>query len=138
MNNPDFVFEVLKYIGDEELHDMIWWTVKGEDVHFCINCSDLFFWGSADAEDITPESLPILKQSIEDCKKIEDSSWVYGCNLFASRIRKERPQGACYPSNKDLWPLFDACGPERETGLGNPYKPGDYKKKYKTVEIKDE
>lgn len=44
MNNPDFVFEVLKYISSEDLQDMIWWMVKGEDVHFCINCNDLFFW----------------------------------------------------------------------------------------------
>lgn len=53
-------------------------------------------------------------------------------------MRKERPQGACYPSNKDLWPLFDACGPEKPTGFGNPYKPGEYKKKYKTIEVKDD
>jgi len=26
---------------------------------------------------------------------------------------------------KELWPLLDACGPEREVGFGNPKSPGD-------------
>ena len=40
-----------------------------------------------------------------------------------------RPQGAYYPeSDPETWPLFDDCGPEREVGLGNPYRPGERKK----------
>lgn len=31
-----------------------------------------------------------------------------------------RPQGAAYTKDKRVIPLFDACGPARETGFGNP------------------
>jgi hypothetical protein len=41
--------------------------------------------------------------------------------LFACRSRNSRPQGAIYKRiSKALVPLFDACGPERMTGFGNP------------------
>lgn len=53
----------------------------------------------------------------------------YALDLYSCRIEGMRPQGAVYRHNKkELWPLFDACGPEREVGLGNPYKPGEYKR----------
>lgn len=127
----NFVMEVLGFIADEDLHDMLWWRTDGEyaPVTFWINCNDLFAWGFADAEDLTPESLPVLKQAVADCKEIDSvCGSITGCELFACRMRKMRPQGAAYPEERELWPLFDVCGPERETGLGNPYKPGEYKK----------
>lgn len=46
-------------------------------------------------------------------------------DLYAARVRHERPQGACYAAYpRQLWPMFDAVGPEREVGIGNPYAPG--------------
>lgn len=61
---------------------------------------------------------------------------IFADELFAARMRKMRPQGASYslypPS---IWPLFDACGSVRETGLGNPQpqptSPTDPKAKWK-------
>lgn len=51
------------------------------------------------------------------------------CDLFAARVRGMRPQGAAYTFYPpETWPLFDACGPEREIGFGNPYRPGEYKR----------
>ena len=94
----------------------------------CVNCNDVFFWGCADGEDITEETLPAFNQAVDDCRgDVALAAW-----LYCARIRKERPQGAAYTFiPKDLWPLFHACGPERKTDCGNPYKPGQYK-------IKDE
>ena len=49
---------------------------------------------------------------MEDVHKIDLG--MYGTELFSARVRKMRPQGASYKLYpKELWPLFDACGPER-------------------------
>jgi hypothetical protein len=58
----------------------------------------------------------------------QDKAVTSGITLYACRRKHMRPQGASYPSDKELWPLFDACGPEREISLGNPCHPGDYGK----------
>ena len=129
MKNPDFVFDVLELLDQNDMCDMVTWTTnrKTKEVQFQVICNDLFFWGSADCEDLTPQNLSLLKQSIIDVNTIKpDYGTIYGISLFCTRIRQQRPQGAAYPENKALWPLFDACGPERKIELGNPYKPGDY------------
>lgn len=89
-----------------------------------VNCNDTFFWGCSDAEDIeSREDIDLLKKSFEDV-----GGHYCGSDLFCARKRKCRPQGACYTYYpEEYWHLFDECGEERETGLGNPYKPGEYK-----------
>lgn len=88
----------------------------------CIVCSDLFFWGAADAVSVVPSQRGALTDCILLCDALEA-----GCELFCCRTRKMRPQGAAYSFiEKQLWPLFDECGPERKTGIGNPYEPGEY------------
>lgn len=89
-----------------------------------VNCNDLFYWACSDGEDITEETLPQFHQAVKDCKEDESlAAW-----LYCARIRKMRPQGAAYTYiPKDLWPLFDACGPEREIDFGNSWKPGEYR-----------
>jgi hypothetical protein len=90
----------------------------------CIFCNDLFWWACSDAENITVETLPLLEKAINDCKGNEQ----IGALLFCARQRKMRPQGACYSwFSKELWPLLDECGSEREIDFGNPFKPGEYK-----------
>lgn len=94
-----------------------------------INCNDFFAWGCADGEDINEETLPELQKAVEDCKGDMET----GALLYCARRRKIRPQGACYSMiPEELWPLFHDCGPERETGFGNPYKPGEYKRNAKS------
>lgn len=147
-------------------------------------CSDLFFWGCADAEPVTPGNIHHLRQTVADLtplyraarerergwkdqareelhrayeawtaahpenkdengnypgwgksedfkeqeKKYPVTSYRYGeiiSLLFSARSRGMRPQGAYYKLfPRDTWELFDACGPEREVGVGNPYVPG--------------
>lgn len=129
MENEDtkFIMSVLRLIAEYDMEGSLYWRCDGEyaPIKFFINCNDVFAWGCADSEEITPENLSALKQAIEDCNKIiPNYGPIYGGDLFCARTRKFRPQGAAYPSKKELWPLFDACGPEREVGFGNPYPPG--------------
>jgi hypothetical protein len=86
--------------------------------------NDVFTWGSADAEEITDETLPQYLKAIDDIKEATGQRRAYDASiLYASRIRGMRPQGAIYPHlDREIWPLIDACGPPREVGLGNPHK----------------
>lgn len=104
-----------------------------------INCNDQFCWGCADAEPLTEENFPLLEQAFKDCMEATGSNDVTSDAfvLFVARLRKTRPQGAMYHYlEKELWPLFDAAGPEREVGLGNPFAPGEYNPKYVSEERK--
>lgn len=117
------VTEVLRIFSDQP--EYLFWRENDEDntqLDFYINCSDLFFWGSADAELITSEKLGILYESKKDMDALDipDYQRQYGL-LFAARARGMRPQGAYYKYlHEATHPLFDACGPKRETGFGNP------------------
>lgn len=121
--------KIMRAICKHDAQDVIWWTIcsntsdytshHGQRLKFFANCSDLFAWGGADLEEITEENLDVFNQSMDDC----ETACGHNCDgpqLFACRIRKMRPQGAAYPDEPKVWHLFDACGPERPTGHGNP------------------
>lgn len=95
------------------------------EIKIYIRCNDIFYWGCSDAEEVRIENLSILRQSAKDIP-----NWKAGY-LFCARVRGLRPQGAFYEAKDDKkdWPLFDACGPEREICMGNPYRPGEYRSK---------
>lgn len=109
-----FVLDVLKTVGDADLCGEVWWRCDGNyaPVTFLANCSDTFWWATADAEPITPENLAAFKQAIADCGDREE--WAPA--LFAARVRGMRPMRATYRDVKDerLVALFNACGPERD------------------------
>jgi len=116
-NKLDYILKVLALF---DKHDLCWnlmWRPEGNNPGFAVDCSDMFWWGCADAECLTPERLPNLIKAIEDGG--EDDGLV----LYCARIRKMRPQGCMYKNIKEEhWHLFDECGPLREVGLGNPHK----------------
>lgn len=121
MTDPDFIVAVLKIMADADDHRSLSWDVDKEgDVSFHIDCSDVFYWGCGDAEEVTPDNVEILRQSYADIYAIAPLENHYTASLFAARIRKLRPQGAAYPEIPRLWPLFDACGPERRIDMVNP------------------
>jgi len=111
----------------------------------CIMCNDVFFWGCADAEPVENEKdRELLRKSLQDVKEIDElCSW--GALLFVARKRQERPQGAFYKyldvhdikkgepmqfneeATAKMHELFNAAGPKRETGFGNPYEIGQYR-----------
>ena len=112
----ELVMRLLPLMAKHDATDELMWD---ENLNFSIVCNDTFWWGTADAESITPETLEVLEQAFED-------GGDHGTILYCSRIRKMRPQGAVYKYlHKEIWPLFDACGPEREIDSGNPKRPGD-------------
>lgn len=101
----------------------LFWRVDDRQPRLFANVSDVFAWGGTDAEPITPDTLLALEQAYADLKTVEAEEFT--AELYAARQRGQRPQGAAYPSGAhESWrhvsALYDACGPEREVGLGNP------------------
>jgi len=129
-HSMDFLSRLLSTLDKHEAHDLIWWRcgeVYGGGQYntpatFLAKCSDVFWWGTADCEEITEENIGVLEQACADLAAtgVPAAAACHSAELFAARVRGMRPQGAAYPTDPALWPLFDACGPERETGLGNP------------------
>jgi len=120
-----FILEVLDAVAFDNCEE-IWWRTDDEyaPVTFFVNCNDLFFWATSDCEKVTPENIHLLKKSFTDVEAIEEFSQLGG-SLFCCRSRKMRPQGAAYPKDERLWPLFDECGPNRDVDkelFGNPKK----------------
>jgi hypothetical protein len=110
----NFTYRVLDLCYKYDIQGSLYWSTCDGKVQFFINCNDLFFWACADLEEITPENIHILKQSLEDMAPLDD---IYGPDLFCCRSRKTRPQKMIYnefDDNKDIWKLFKECGPERE------------------------
>lgn len=123
--------DVMDVLLDLRLYDQVFMgRSKGDPDKYYVgtNANDLFVWGCADSVDITPDKLDILKQAHADCLAANEFYRFYTTDVYSCRVKGMRPQGAVYKSDKqELWPLYDSAGPERETGLGNPYKPGEYK-----------
>jgi hypothetical protein len=83
-------------------------TVNDDKCTMYVDCSDVFFWGCADAEEITVEQIPELLECYKQSQGL-------GGILWCAKTRQFRPQTAVYEGwiHPDEWPLFDACGPER-------------------------
>ena len=113
MNDPDFILRVLKAYDPFDCDDLLWKFDDGA-IRFFAACNDTFWWATADCEEITPENIGLLEQAKTDSAACGPHGRLYGDILFASRVRKMRPMKAAYPKQcRELWPLFDACGPER-------------------------
>lgn len=126
MKNQKLIERILK-ITAFDFCDDIWWKKDKGELAFFARCDDLFVWACSDLERIDESNIDLFEKSYEDTKKINSIAEISSSILFCCRSRKMRPQGAYYTYiEKDLWPLFDACGPEREINFGNPYKPGQY------------
>lgn len=141
-----FIKRLLRLTATYDASDVLSWRFDDNDkLSFFINCSDVFYWATSDAEDVTPDNISILEKSFKDLENIDyDYAYAYGSTLFCARLRKMRPQGAAYPFSsftipecdpqdletyQKVWNLFDAAGPEREVGTFNPRHPP-----YKTIE----
>jgi hypothetical protein len=122
----DAIFQIA-WEGDHD--DAFFWrpsvTAGQREWRAFANCSDLFHWATADAEEVRPEDVPLLRQTLTDLKAIEKdnaesvaTAWLP--ELYAARKRGMRPQGAFYAVGDiqreplALVALFDAAGPERD------------------------
>jgi hypothetical protein len=119
--NDAFVFQVLDFIATNNMIEELEWVCnQDKTVQFYINCNDLFFWACADAVELTETNFQDLVQAVDDVHNTIDYS-SFGSLLFCARQRKMRPQNAYYEyMDKKLWPLFDTCGPERDSQILNP------------------
>jgi hypothetical protein len=128
LTGPDllaFILRLLRALAPNNC-DNIHWRTDGEfaPVTFFLNTNDLFDWGSADSEEITPDNIEILESAMADCKTVDPNGGdIYGYMLFAARVNKMRPQNAAYPKeHPEICKLLDEAGPERPVALGNPRK----------------
>lgn len=121
-----FDYKVLEFFDSHHIHDSLFWSCEDNKIKWWVICNDVFLWGCSDGEDITEENFSGLEKAYQDCRDIiPEGEFLFSGDwlmLWVARCRKERPQGAAYPDDERLWVLFDAAGPFRETGLGNPYK----------------
>lgn len=124
MTTEEFLTEFFQVTWNYDAHQGWFWRVDGGAVRLFAVCNDTFVWGCADGEEITPENIGQLRQAFADCQAAERvAGTVYAGELFAARIRQMRPQGACYKGMEPaIAALFDACGPPREVGPGNPVR----------------
>lgn len=76
-------------------------------------CSDLFYWGCADAEPIALDEIA----GYQECVALLPE---HGSALWVCRKRQMRPQAAAYEVMipEESWALFDAAGPVRTDAEG--------------------
>jgi hypothetical protein len=123
LNSSSLVFteKVLYTFWEYDLHSELYWRFDNNEAKFFVMCSDVFHWGTADCEEITPNNIKEFWKAHGDLYAIDsEHAEIWTGDLFAARMRKMRPQGAAYPKDRALWPLFDACGPKRKVDLSNP------------------
>jgi len=121
MESSDFILEVLRLQDEYDCYGgPIYWATHSEyaPITFFVLCNDLFWWATADAEKLTPEDMPCLRQAILDVQeirvdKLRLDNYEMGCALWCARKRGMRPQQPAYPQDERLRALFDACGPVR-------------------------
>lgn len=125
-----FFMEVLRLANEHDCTNDLIWNEEDGKLSCAVICSDEFWWGCCDAEPLTPETLPVYRQALEECAELEKTlpknshmfPRLYADELFAARMRKMRPQGDSYEMYPPvMWHLFDACGPVRDVGMGNPH-----------------
>lgn len=120
MTELEFIRRVLAAFDTWHKAD-VFWRVEPAGVKFFADVSDVFCWGSADCEEVRREDLADLERARADLDALENGEPTCLAELYAARKRGQRPQGAWYRGlEAALRPLFDACGPLREVGLGNP------------------
>jgi len=127
MSDGPWVFELLR-LFDGDACDELRWRDDGPGLVFTVDCSDTFYWGTADCEEIAEADLPELHRAMTDaCHCNGADVWPA---LWCARKRGMRPMAAFYRQVLDgppdlavpgtLAALFDAAGPARPRTLVAP------------------
>lgn len=115
-----FVWRAMALFAFEDC-DWLFWRFTDGRMRVYVNCNDVFHWGCADGEELTPHNIADAAQAKADAQAATGSTPYNWPLLFCARQRQMRPQGAMYKHlDPKLWPLFDAAGPERPVEFGNP------------------
>lgn len=115
MSKPEDVRDMLLFARKHNIESCFMWD---DDLKFFIICNDVFYWGCADAEEITVDDFEMFIQCEEDLKATGEDRAIWDAPiLFCCRKRGMRPQ---IPMLEHFTPkvleLIKACGPEREDG----------------------
>lgn len=126
-----FLVEVMTLFAQADCHSELFWTVdlplyRPPDavpkmwLHAIV--SDVFAWGSADLEEITPDAIDVLRQAFEALKPYGLEGLSELPVLYAARVRGMRPQGAYfdYVTIPEVRQLLMDCGPQRDVSMLNP------------------
>lgn len=115
---PGQAVEILAVFEQADDYESLSWRVtKSPDdsyeMRLFANCSDLFFWATADCEEVEFADLGLLNATLADLRELNCEYLLP--ELFACRKRKLRPQAPAY-KNYDVAvrALFDACCTEEE------------------------
>lgn len=86
-----FIERVLKEVGCDKGEFLLYNDdEKTNRINFSLICSDVFAWGIADAENLTPENIHLIKECREELKSVDLMDY-YLADLFACKVRKLRP-----------------------------------------------
>ena len=107
---PPHAAEVMTIFGfpygaDDPLD--LWWRTRFDgSVVLYARCSDMFAWAFSDVEEITPDDIPLLRQCLDDLRRVDEPYHLSA--LFTARKRNIRPQQFWLDSHyfKGTFPAF--------------------------------
>ena len=122
-----WVIDLLRLFGDGD--DGLRWRDDGAGLMFHVDCSDTFYWGTADSEEIAEADLPELQRAMADARGCPGGEDLWPA-LWCARRRGMRPMAAFHrqvlggPPDSGapgtMAALFDAAGPARPRTLVAP------------------
>lgn len=132
----EYVLDVLRLFQFEFCDELFWRADYPEPGHFFIsvNCSDVFYWGTADTEEITIEDVPALQADFEKQRELQGTPYPdYFYMPWIARKRGIRPQGAMYKYLPEaVVNQINEEIPEREIDVLNPFTE-DNEYKYENI-----
>ena len=135
MTENSYVLNILALFQFDYCDSLFWrfdYPTEGE-VFMSVDCSDVFYWGTADAERIEEADLDELIADFSAQSELQGTSYPeYFYMPWIARKRGIRPQGAMYKYLPDaVAKQINAEVPEREVDVMNPFTEDDeykYKK----------
>ena len=95
MGDGPWVFELLRLFGDGDACDELRWRDYGAGLMFKVDCSDTFYWGTADSENVAEADLPELRRAVTDVHACPVGAYLWPV-LWCARKRDMRPMAAFY------------------------------------------
>jgi hypothetical protein len=121
-----YVTRLLRLFVHDLSENVTWRVDESGAPTFEVNCNDLFWWGTADAEEVERADVDALERAFADARAADPEGVHWAAELWVARKRGLRPQGAAYAHVPTaLHALFDAAGPPREVEFTNPYPTGE-------------
>jgi len=113
--SPEQICEVLGLFEIEYCDALFWRTDDDGGLRLFVEANDLFYWGTADVEEISANKISSIAQAKADLEAATGDDYDFHFpSLAAARLRGMRPQRPCYRNVPDvIRALYDSCGPER-------------------------